>query len=172
MSLKRLYRTKGRRDMKLTKYRILALAGLAALLALVPRANGQAVTIAISAPNATVPIGQPIPLRITLTNVSKTNIRVERSTAKNQAELTYVIAMLDSQGHPVPKTANAKPGIIVSEVGMRLERGQALVQHTELNKLFKITEPGTYKVRVGRRWPEDKAGKMEWSNTLTLTITN
>lgn len=157
--------------MKLTKYRVLAPAALAALLALAPRSSGQEVRIAISTPNSTVPIGQPISLRIAITNVSGAKIGVERSTAKNQAELTYVIAMLDSQGRPVPKTANAKPGIVVSQVSLPLEPGQVLTEGTDLTRLFKIKEAGSYTVRVGRRWPPMK-GKIEWSNTLTLTITN
>lgn len=156
--------------MKPRRYSILASATLAALFAFAPRAPGQAVSIAISTPNTNPHIGQAIPLTITLTNRSAQRIRVVRSTAENQAELTYVIAMLDSQGHPVPKTANAEPGIIVSEAGIHLEPGRKLAQHTELTKLFKITEPGTYTVRAGRRWPPMK-GKIEWSNTLTLTVT-
>jgi hypothetical protein len=140
------------------------------LFAFASRAPGQAVTIVISTPNTNPRIGQAIPLTITLTNRSGQRIRVPRSTAKNQAEMTYRIILLDSQGHPVLQTADAQIGIIVSQVGLPVEPGHALVQHTELNKLFKITEPGTYTVRVGRMWPPMK-GKMEWSNTLTLTVT-
>jgi hypothetical protein len=142
-----------------------------------PPAPKQAVTIAISTPNTTVSIGQPVPIHVELKNVSNHEIKVERVVEQGQAELNYKVVVLGAVDRAVPRTtygnaAENRQVETVSRVLLPLEMGQTLTDGMDLIKLFKMTKPGTYKVRVGRKWPEDKTGKMEWSNTLTLTITN
>lgn len=138
-------------------------------------ASGQDARISISAPKVSVQVGQPISIEVQLKNISGHEIRAGEVVGHNQAELNYIVTMLDSKGRPVPPTsygtaARSRHVMIISEVAKRLGPGQALAQHTELAKLFEITEPGNYTVRVGRIWPPSSKNVV-WSNTLTLTMT-
>jgi hypothetical protein len=135
-----------------------------------------AISISISTPHTTVHIGEAITIRVELKNTSKGEIKVASVVNHEQAELNYQMVMLDSAGHPVPltnwgKAVAKRQVIIVSLVVLPLAPGKTWVETTELTKLFEITKPGTYTVRAGRKWPETKTGKMEWSNALTLTVT-
>lgn len=154
--------------------RLLFVAVLIALGWLTP-ASAQEVSVTISTPTASVAVGKPIPLQVQLKNISGHEIRAGEVVGHNQAELNYIVTMLDSKGRPVPPTsygtaARSRHVMIISEVAKRLGPGQALAQHTELAKLFEITEPGNYTVRVGRIWPPSSKNVV-WSNTLTLTMT-
>lgn len=133
------------------------------------------VSITISTPTPRVRLGQPIALSVQLKNQSGRKLEASRVVGEGQAELDYHVDLLDATRRAVPRTdygaaANAGHIDIVSQVAVQIRPHQTVTQHTDLAKIFKITQPGTYTVRVGREWPP-KSGKMEWSNTLTLTIT-
>ena len=162
-------------EMWQTKWRIIGVLSVFWLLR-AQASSGPSISVSISTPNTTVRVGQPIPIRIDLKNTSNSEVRIGRVTSHGQAELDYEVVLLDSAGHPVPQTkygdaAANRQVIIVSRELSPVAPAETTVQRTELTKLFNITKPGTYTVRVGRRWPPMK-GKIEWSNTLTLTITN
>lgn len=140
-------------------------------------ASPSAISVSISAPNTTVHIGQPIPIRVETKNTSNNEVRIVKVVGQGQAELNYQVVVLDAAGRPVPQTTYGKAVtnreiLVTSRVVLSLPPTKTSAQTTDLAKMFEITSPGTYTVRVGRTWPETKAGKMVWSNTLTLTITN
>jgi hypothetical protein len=150
-------------------------AAILAVLVWSAAASGQDVRITISASDTSVRVGQRIPIQVELKNTSDHEIKLGRVGGRENAGLDYRVILLDSNGHSVARTkygAAADTGQVESSpVLLQLGPGQTLTQQAELTKLFKITEPGTYTVRVGRKWPE-RTGKMEWSNSLTLTVTS
>lgn len=138
--------------------------------------SGQAISVSISTANTTVHLGQPIPIQIQLKNTSKSEVRFGKVLGHGHAELDYQIALLDSAGHPVPQTkygnaAANRQVVIFSQEFLPLAPAETTVHRTELTKLFNITKPGTYTVRVGRTWPP-KSKNIVWSNSLTITVTN
>jgi len=138
-------------------------------------APGQEARISISAPTTSARVGQPVLIQVQLKNVSDHELKVGRIVAQGQAELDYHINLLDAAGRAVPRTkygAAAHSGLIdiVSRELVPVQPHQTVTQHTDLAKLFKITQPGTYTVRVGRIWPPSSKN-IVWSNTLTLRIT-
>lgn len=147
------------------------LVGLSSLAS----ASAQKMSVTISTSTATIRLGQPIRLNVQLKNGSGRELEVSRVVGEGQAELDYHIDLSDATGRRVPRTdygaaANTGHIDIVSQRAVPVQPHEALTQHTDLTKLFKITRPGTYKVQVGREWPP-KTGKMQWSNTLTITVT-
>lgn len=137
-------------------------------------AQGQEVSITIGAANTSVSVGQPIPIDVQLKNTSDHAIGVGRVGGERNGGIDYHVILLASNGRAVPRTkygAAVDTGRVEgSAVLLQLKPGETLTQSFDLTKLFKLTEPGTYTLRAGRKLPE-RTGKMEWSNTLTLTVT-
>ena len=153
---------------------VAAVGALAACFVIAAYGSASAISVIISVPNSTFHIGQPITTQVELTNLSGTEINVARSLAETEAQVTCSVLMLDSTGHPIQRTsygdAAEKHQLVSSLRVVSLRPAETLKQTMELTKLFEITKPDTYTVRVGRKWPEGN-GNLVWSNSLTLTIT-
>lgn len=136
-------------------------------------ASGQDARISISAPKVSVQVGQPISIEVQLKNTSEHEIDVGKTGGQDNAGIDYHVVLLGSGDHPVARTkygAAVDTGKVEGSVALlQLKPGQTLTQHFDLTKLFKLTDPGTYSVRAGRKLPE-RAGKMVWSNILTITV--
>lgn len=131
-------------------------------------------SLKINASTPTVSLGHTLVVQVELTNTSDREIRLYRAVGHVEAEVTYSVMMSDSAGRAVQRTpygdAAEKNQLVGSRRVVTLEPGQNLTQKMELTKLFRIVQPGTYALRVGRRWPAE-TGQTVWSNTLILTVT-
>lgn len=157
----------------MNRCKLLTMVTLAAFFAVGTQGSRSGVSVTITAPTSPVTLGHAIPIKVELTDTSGHEISVSRGIGHAEAEVTYEVTMYDSTGHPVQRTnhgdAAAKKQLISSVRVVSLQPGEKLTQTMELTKVFRITQPGTYTIRVGRRWPEE-TGETQWSNSLSLSI--
>ncbi len=152
-------------------------------------------TIAVS--KDTARLGSPVLVDITLRNISANEIFVSEEPNFRQGEKNYLVEMWDSKGQPVPETdyyrrykcafqegpcSSSEPAstFVGSSWSVRLAPGAALKNESvpdtdvvELNKLFRLTAPGEYKVQVQRDDEHLPGGHRpsDYSKSNTLTIT-
>lgn len=157
----------------MTSQKFSVVAALAVCCVVPARARKPAISVTISVPDSDIRMGHPIPLKVELTNRSNAQIKVARGIGDAEAEVTCSVVMFGRTGRPVQRTtygeAAEKQQLVSSVRVVSIQPRASLTQTMELTKLFRITHPGTYTVRVGRKWPEGTR-QMNWSNTLTLTI--
>ncbi len=152
-------------------------------------------TIAVS--KNTAKLGSSLLVEITLRNVSDNEIFVSEEPNFRQGEKNYLVEMWDSKGQPVQETdyyrrykcafqegpcsSSEPPSTFVgSSWSVKLAPGAALKNENvpdtdvvELNKLFRLTAPGEYKVQVQRDDEHLPGGHRpsDYSKSNILTIT-
>jgi len=164
-----------------------------------PPAGAETVPVSttISVPKNTAKLGSPVLVEITLRNISDNEIFVSEEPNFRQGETNYLVQMWDSKGQPVPETdyyrrykcafgegpcnSSELPSTFVgSSWSVRLAPGAALKNENvpdtdvvDLNKLFRLTAPGEYKVQVQRDDEHLQGGHRpsEYSKSNVLTIT-
>ena len=135
-------------------------------------------SITLHAAQATVRVGAPVRMTITLTNTSKSVIVVAQDKSR-KGDFTYAVAVRDAERKEAPWTdyhralkgeSTATPMVVVSGVmPQSLESGQSMVDRLEINDLYDLRIPGKYTIQVERA---DSASKsLVKSNLVTLTIT-
>jgi hypothetical protein len=108
------------------------------------------VNITIKADKNEFKSGEGINLSITLTNSGADPVTV----VQRSEWLNHILSVTDARGKEVPETAHAKQVKDAAQVGYRATRqimpGEALTETLDLDKAFKLREPGTYKITSRR----------------------
>jgi hypothetical protein len=155
---------------------------MAAAIALMPVCisaaadKSQPFTVAISASQETVKIGEEIRVHVVLTNVSSEPLFVRRSPNPAEAEMHYTVLFRDKNGKDASETKYGRAVrkhelVIVSDAAIVLDPGQKLEEDTDLHKLFEITSPGEYEVEFSRHVDDDPNNEIVKSNRITITVT-
>lgn len=129
----------------------------------------------ISTPKTTVTSGAPLPLNITLKNISDHTIWVPINSADVGIGRTFEITACDSSGKKVPNIAEARPmagekhqpqtftgGILPVDPGKEISR------KIDLESIFDLSRAGTYTIQV--RKVEQQTKTIQESNILTITV--
>jgi hypothetical protein len=123
---------------------------------------------------------------VTLTNRSKKTVRSPPMVSRpGRGEDIFQVLVTAPSGYAAPRTAYsrwlARP--TAGELGLAVVRPRgALHESILINKLFDITAPGTYRIRVCENWlapgrivgpgiPLPRMYPRICSNTLTITVT-
>lgn len=130
----------------------------------------------ISTPKTIVALGAPLPLNITLKNLSDHTVWVPISSADVGVGRTFEIPVLDSTGIEIPKIAEATP--MVGEKPrprtftggiLPVDPGKEILRKIDLESTFDLSRAGTYTIQV--RKVEKQTKIIPESNVLTITIT-
>ncbi|HEV2195700.1 MAG TPA: hypothetical protein VGR55_08960 [Candidatus Acidoferrum sp.] len=133
-------------------------------------------SVTLHAPDGTVKIGSELHLKVKITNTSNREIRFAKGFGNEEYDLD--VEVRDAEGKTPPLTTSYRevkehPGG-GSYSTYVLEPGKSFEDDLVLTKLYVITQPGKYTVRVtrGQRplWQDVKQNTVK-SNTITLTIT-
>jgi hypothetical protein len=121
----------------------------------------------------TVTAGAEVKISITMKNISRSQIFFEAAPGLPQLS-GFLPDVRDARGQPVPLTYQGKkyfyaPYITVSDIFVPIEPGKIVTHEIELDKLFDLTHPGQYKMRVVR--VDTQAKTVVKSNVLTLKLT-
>src|ERR1700730_9323434 len=130
--------------------------------------------IAISLESSVVKAGSKITVKATLVNKSSSNLLF--STDENIAKLDFKADVRDSQGNLAPLTEYGRSVMRnetapdITSAGYSMVRpGETKKSDVDITKLYNLSQPGKYSIRVQRI---DDAIKMAVkSNTITLTVT-
>src|SRR6185437_6538045 len=100
------------------------------------------------------PVGAELRISITLKNVSRSQIFFEAAPSVPQLS-GFLPDVRDSRGQPVRLTYQGKkyfygPYVTASDVLFPIEPGKTVTQEMELDKLFDLSHPDQYKIRVVR----------------------
>jgi hypothetical protein len=137
-------------------------------------------SLTISAAQSTVKAGSEVKLKIVVTNTSDHRISVPM-TLQNHAEFAYLIEVQDSGGNQAPKTkyhralrgekSDNEPIDSIKRNGypVYLQPGETAEDRVIVDKLYDLTQPGKYNIRVKGKDPESNA--LIESNTITVTVT-
>jgi hypothetical protein len=161
---------------------VLGLAAVNVAVAQTRTANTSEPTFAItiSTRASTVKQDNPIVITIVITNITKYDIQLAASKSSDEAEFDSVIDVWDSSGAPPAKTKFGKfiagesddhisvPAL--SNVGYVLHPGEQLIETAQVDKIYQMTTPGTYSIRVERGWSL-RPQLFVRSNTVTVTVT-
>jgi len=140
-----------------------------------PRDLEPSFSITISAPERTVKANSEVELDVILKNTSHRDISV--SEILGGADLNFNIEVRDGQGKLAPETSFGKKlhgkdpnfqGQHGSILAHTLAFGASHETKTFLNKIYVLSEAGTYTVQASRRDPD--ANVVIKSNSVTLTV--
>lgn len=143
-----------------------------------------AFSLTISTTNSTVTLGSPVMVKVTMKNESEHNISVYTENTSDQGGFVYKADVWDEkgstapetkfgrsiQGHDTPEELRREPYIIVTSGGEgSLAPGQTIIDQVNLNKLYDLSRPGKYTIRLRRFDLESNSFVL--SNKVTVKVT-
>lgn len=121
------------------------------------------------------PVGAEVRISITMKNLSRSQIFFESAPGVPQLS-GFRPEVRDSRGQTVPLTPQGMKYFYgefitatASDVLFPVERGKKVTQEMELNKLFALSHPGQYKIRIVRS--DTQTNTVVESNILKLKLT-
>ena len=142
-------------------------------------AEKPAFSLSVSALPAHVSPGEPIQLTVSLVNNSRDEFSLSQENGIS-GEVDYDVFVTDAQGADAPTTAyyrsikgkrlpqDTKTSHAYSSQILILQPGQSTNSRIDLGRLFKIDEPGTYRVWVERVEPGHNLRVK--SNVVAVTV--
>ena len=168
------------------KMRLLTAFSIVTLIGCSPAFTSQkSLSMVLQAENDIVRIGEPTKIDITLKNLSNDPIPLDiEDGTKDRAELDYTIEMTYKNGESVARTdygnsllpydlqpkGSVKCCRISSPDFEDLNAHDEIHESASLDKIFVISEPGLYFVKVSRTLNTVKPTQNLTSNTISLTI--
>ena len=123
-------------------------------------------SLTLSGPQEAVKVGQPVPMKITLTNISGRELLIIGSRHPRGAEDDFQLCVRDAQGNlAAMKPREPSQG---SQAGGSWAPGQSFTDKFDLGESFDLTKPGKYTVQLKRK--DVKTGVEVESNTVTVTV--
>lgn len=144
------------------------------------------VTVSIATPNPVVKVGETVKVVITAVNVShQVHFVFKAPAADGHAEAGCTVFVMNSHGKKLERI-DGRPIVIhgkvhhlpmgwISRRVVKLTPGKTSVDFMILNRLFDLSRPGTYFVKVAEEVltyaPDGKASFLEIpSNTITIKV--
>jgi hypothetical protein len=131
-------------------------------------------TLDIAPQSRSVVAGDKIILEIALTNALPAEIVVRQNIRPDQSEWDYTIDVRDEKGAQVARTNYGRKRTqlvgLISNHMRTVKPGEALKGEITLSKLFDMTVPRTYTVRVSRHVGDRDSGRLVTSNTATIAV--
>lgn len=141
--------------------------------------QGGPLTLTLAAPKRTLKAGQPLVLRVKVTNTSNQAVNTPITLGDpGLASDVYRIHVLDEQGQPASSWVPPPPpkgGIVIragTMPGRELEPGGTLVDEVNISHVYDLTRPGKYRISIAEpyyRGPGLPNGLVK-SNTITVTV--
>jgi hypothetical protein len=131
-------------------------------------------SIAISVPQDEVRVGLDVPVRITMKNLSASQITFGHRPGENNPEFSYEIEVKNAKGQRVEETAygrearDPKRRQEESRTVDYVQPGGSSVETAHLAKLVSLSRPGWYTVRVSRKDPV--SGEVVRSNEFKFAV--
>jgi len=137
-------------------------------------------SIAISSPQQSIGTGAEVRLEITLKNTSNREIYISKSNGRSQAEFSFVVDAHDDTGKPAPDTeygrrvmrreTKKRTVLFWSEIFLTLKPGEILQDEAIVSKLYDLSRPGKYLIRVSRRVSGNPKDGVVKSNEIAVTV--
>jgi len=138
-------------------------------------------SLTLSSSEKVIKAGSEARLEIVLKNTSNHEFSITKSNAEDRAESHYRIDVRDSKGRPVPDTEyahtvwnlNSKPTtqFVFSEVVHTLKPGESLTDVVVITKLYELSRPGKYTIRISREISRELGKGTVKSSPFTITVT-
>lgn len=130
------------------------------------------ISLTIKAEQDVVQAGSAVKVQITITNVSKQKIGVQRERNPGHGEIFHEFDIRDADGNPAPesnyqKRLRANPPFL-SLVPTVLAPGESAKDEATLSKLYDLSLPGEYTVQA-RRYDNDSRTLVK-SNTVKIRV--
>lgn len=129
-------------------------------------------SLRVEAP-ANVAAGSEIVATISLTNTSNSEITIMVSPGKEHGELEMNVIVRDESGKDAEPTSywrKTRTGVGGSWKYIKLSPGGVYEEHIKLNRLYDLSESGTYTVQVRRSVPKGLGEGFIESNVVKLNI--
>jgi hypothetical protein len=142
-----------------------------------PAAAAPTISVGIRSASDTVKVGSDLRIKITITNISNSEIQVGTAIGKAQGEFLNLVDVRDDQGDAAAKTKYYREirgedpvigGIRVSASSSRLKPNESVEEEVLVNKLYNLEKPGNYSIQIQRDDPVSK--KLVKSNTVMVTV--
>ncbi|MCU1284248.1 MAG: hypothetical protein JWO13_598 [Acidobacteriales bacterium] len=151
-----------------TQIAILLMFGSMTSLVAVGQA-AQPFSISINALKGDIKFGEPIEIRVTITNTSGRDLDVSSSWEAG-TDVSLEFDVRDTSGNPLRRKARREGPESLSVKTATLKPGET-IKETTLVSAHYMDEPGQYVIQLARRVSTDaKQGKVK-SNKITVTVT-
>jgi hypothetical protein len=148
------------------------------MLAAAPSSAGQPPTIDLRINKITVTRGEKLYLSIRLINGSSHAIKLKEGEDSHKGEAEYLVDIRDLEGHQAPLTEYGEgiykngepftPGTFRATV---LQPGQSVSDGVGVDKIYDLSQPGTYAIWVSRKFDDGSGLRFIQSNKVTVTVT-
>ena len=140
-------------------------------------------SLKLQPPAGSVKSGEEVRLRATIINISDHEIRFARPLGLQDEEIDYVIEIRDAHGQqpaitPFFRKLKEMNYGFQSYMTYVLEPGKSFDDELVITRLYSITAPGEYTIRVGRGIRpaselsgKDRADNIVKSNVITVKVT-
>ena len=138
-----------------------------------PETAKQPFEILITTDLTTVRAGDPIPIKVALTNTSGKDLNVsggfDRQTGLRSSH-SYEIR--GPSGTLIPKKPHKQNGPLTGSVIFEtLGAGESSLQVEDISRAYDLNQPGRYVIQVSRAVPGDPKHAVVKSNTIVITVT-
>jgi hypothetical protein len=147
----------------------------------------QAFSITIRSPARTWKVGSDLTITIRLENVSGQKLLLRKAPGQEQGELFMDVDVEDEHGHPPPRTKYFRvlrgiggddpargPNEELLQAGSIQKKvlgpGESLTDGIVVSKLFDLSRPGNYTIRVRRH--DQGSDTIVVSNTIAVTVSD
>jgi len=126
-------------------------------------------SISISASKDDIKSGEPVEIKVTITNTSDHDVDVSSSWEAG-ADMSLEYDVHDTTGNPSRRKARREGPIIASGRVATLKPGESIEETTLVSAVCDMSLPGQYVIQVARRISTDtKQGKVK-SNDITVSV--
>jgi len=130
--------------------------------------NGQPFSIAVSARNTSFKAGEPIAIRVRLTNTSEHELNASASWERG-VDMDYEYDIRDGSGDLYER--KERTGSISDTTKIRsLKPGESVEDGTLVSEAYDMSRPGQYVVQLSRRINGNPGDDVVKSNTIIITV--
>ena len=137
-------------------------------------------SIAISPLQQSIAAGTEVKVEIILKNISNREINLSKSNASSQAEFHFVVEAHDDSGKPAPDTeygrrvmrkeTKKRAVLFWSEIFFTLKPGEIFQDEVIASKLYDLSRPGKYVIRVSRPVSDNPKDGVVKSNQIAVIV--
>jgi hypothetical protein len=135
-------------------------------------AAGAPLVITISVGKQTVNVGDPVPVKIKVTNVSDHPLNLSGGLGNTGLASSHLFEINGPAGRVLSRNALRQGEPLTGDVVFRtLKPGETFTEIEDVGRAYDMTKPGRYVIQLSRPIPDDREHRVVKSNKIAVTVT-